>query len=44
VNYTLYKDVNTAWADYKSGVSDASGFPSTELATAKASRARPIRK
>jgi oligopeptide transport system substrate-binding protein len=36
VNYTLYKDVNTAWADYKSGVGDASGFPATELATAKA--------
>jgi peptide/nickel transport system substrate-binding protein/oligopeptide transport system substrate-binding protein len=36
VNYTLYKDVNTEWADYKSGVGDASNFPSTELATAKA--------
>jgi peptide/nickel transport system substrate-binding protein/oligopeptide transport system substrate-binding protein len=36
VNYTLYKDVNTEWADYKSGVGDSSNFPSTELATAKA--------
>ena len=32
----MYKDVNTQWADYKSGVGDASTFPSTELATAKA--------
>jgi peptide/nickel transport system substrate-binding protein/oligopeptide transport system substrate-binding protein len=36
VNYTLYKDVNTEWADYKSGVGDSSNFPSTEVATAKA--------
>jgi oligopeptide transport system substrate-binding protein len=36
VQYQMYKDVNTQWADYKSGVGDASSFPSTELATAKA--------
>ena len=36
VNYTLYKDVNTEWADYKSGIGDASTFPAAELATAKA--------
>ena len=36
VNYVLYKDVNTQWADYKSGIGDASTFPAAELATAKA--------
>jgi peptide/nickel transport system substrate-binding protein/oligopeptide transport system substrate-binding protein len=36
VQYQLYKDVNTQWADYKSGVGDASTFPAAELATAKA--------
>jgi peptide/nickel transport system substrate-binding protein/oligopeptide transport system substrate-binding protein len=36
VNYTLYKDVNTEFADYKSGVGDVSSlFPAAELNTAK---------
>jgi peptide/nickel transport system substrate-binding protein/oligopeptide transport system substrate-binding protein len=36
VNYTLFKDVNTEWADYKSGVGDAASlFPAAELNTAK---------
>jgi len=35
VNYTLYKDVNTLWADYKSGVGDIGYFPAAEINTAK---------
>jgi len=35
VNYTLYKDVNTLWADYKSGVGDLGYFPAAEINTAK---------
>jgi peptide/nickel transport system substrate-binding protein/oligopeptide transport system substrate-binding protein len=39
VNYTLYKDVNTEFADYKSGVGDvASLFPAAEVTTAKSLR------
>jgi oligopeptide transport system substrate-binding protein len=36
VNYTLYKDVNTEWADYQAGVGDvATLFPAANIATAK---------
>jgi peptide/nickel transport system substrate-binding protein/oligopeptide transport system substrate-binding protein len=35
VNYTLYKDVNTLWADYKSGQGDLGYFPAAEINTAK---------
>jgi oligopeptide transport system substrate-binding protein len=39
VNYTLYKDVTTEFADYKSGVGDvASLFPAAEATTAKSLR------
>ena len=39
VNYTLYKDVNTEFADYKSGVGDVSSlFPAAEITTAKTLR------
>jgi len=36
IQWTLYKDINTLWADYKSGVGDLGYFPAAELATAKA--------
>jgi ABC-type oligopeptide transport system substrate-binding subunit len=36
INWTLYKDINTLWADYKSGQGDLGYFPAAELATAKA--------
>jgi peptide/nickel transport system substrate-binding protein/oligopeptide transport system substrate-binding protein len=39
VDYTLYKDVNTEWADFKSGVGDLSQlFPAAEINTAKSLR------
>ena len=39
VNYTLYKDINTAWADYKAGTGDLVAlFPSAEINTAKSLR------
>jgi oligopeptide transport system substrate-binding protein len=35
VNYTLYKSVDTAWADYKAGTGDNSTPPSSELDIAR---------
>jgi peptide/nickel transport system substrate-binding protein/oligopeptide transport system substrate-binding protein len=39
VNYTLYKDVNTEFADYQAGAGDvATLFPAAEITTAKSLR------
>jgi peptide/nickel transport system substrate-binding protein/oligopeptide transport system substrate-binding protein len=39
VNYTLYKDVATEWADYQAGVGDVSTlFPAADITTAKGLR------